>query len=143
MFTRTATAPAATAKTRRGLGDQPRLLAQSIIASPRQHSPIETYMTLSAITSGRCGAPRSLATDVSGKSTGEVAALGTGAVAHRPTNATPPRPTADRMTAGSGRASGLCESTRMRAPITASTRPPGIGGSASLGADAVPAAEAV
>ena len=70
MFTSTATAPAATAKTRRGFGDQPRLLAQSIIASPRQHSPIETYMMRSATASGRCGAPRSLATDVSGSSTG-------------------------------------------------------------------------
>ena len=45
---------------------------------------------------------------------------------------TPPRPSAERITAGSGRASGLCESTRMTTPIAASTRPPGIGGSASL-----------
>src|ERR1700678_2039470 len=107
MLTSTAMAPTAVQKTRRGFGDQPPLLAHSIIASPRQHNPIETYMTLSAITSGRCGAPRFLATDVSGKSTGEVAALGTGAVAHRPTNATPPRPRAERITAGSGRGSGV------------------------------------
>ena len=66
-----------------------------------------------------------------------------GAVAHRPTNATPPRPRADRITAGSGRASGLCESSRMMTPIAASTRPPGIGGSASLGAGAVSGSAAV
>src|ERR1700761_7577814 len=100
MFTRTATAPVAVQKILRGFGDQPRLLAHSIMASPRQHSAIDTYMMRSATASGRCGAPRSLATEVSGSSTGGVATLAAGAVAHRPTNATPPRPRADRITAG-------------------------------------------
>ncbi len=40
------------------------------------------------------------------------------------------------MTAGSGRARRLCERTRMMTPIAASTRPPGIGGSASLAGSA-------
>src|ERR1700742_2596545 len=104
MFTRTATAPAAVRKTLRGFGDQPRLLAHSIMARPRQHTVIETYMIRLAARSGRCGAPRFRATEVSGSSTGGVATLGRGAVAHRPTNATPPRPRALSSTAGSGRA---------------------------------------
>src|ERR1700759_4503007 len=91
MFTTTATTPAAVQKTFRGFGDQPRLLAHSIMARPRQHSVIDTYMTRLPTRSDRCGAPRSRATEVSGKSTGGVATLGVGAVAHRPTNATPPR----------------------------------------------------
>src|SRR5215475_6791408 len=93
MFTRTATAPAAVQKTRRGLGDQPRLLAHSIMARPRTHSPTDAYMMRFATMSGRCG-----------------------------------------VTAGSGRASRLWARTRMSRPISASTRPPGMGGSASLGA---------
>src|SRR5215472_8805189 len=105
MFTRTATAPAAVQKTRRGLGDQPRLLAHSIMARPRTHSPTDAYMMRFATMSGRCGAPAFLASDVSGSSTGGVATLGWGAVAHSPTNATPPRPSALSVTAGSGRAS--------------------------------------
>ena len=134
MFTRTATAPAAVQKTFRGLGDQPRLLAHSIMARPRQHSVIEAYMIRLATRLGRCGAPRSRASEVSGRSTGGVATLGRGAVAHRPTNATPPRPSALSITAGSGRARRLCESTRMSSPMRASTRPPVSGGSASRGA---------
>src|ERR1700761_5276419 len=106
MFTRTATAPAAVQKTLRGFGDQPRLLAHSIMARPRQHSVIETYMTRLPTRLDRCGAPRSRATEVSGRSTGGVATLGAGAVAHRPTNATPPRPSAVRITAGDGRGRG-------------------------------------
>ena len=39
-----------------------------------------------AARSGRCGAPRSRATEVSGSSTGGVATLGWGAVAHSPLN---------------------------------------------------------
>src|SRR5579863_3481516 len=101
MFTSTATAPAAVQKTLRGLGDQPRLLAHSIMARPRQHSAIETYMIRLAARSGRCGAPRSRATEVSGSSTGGVATLGQGAVAHSPLNATPEMPSALRMIAGS------------------------------------------
>src|SRR5215469_13452924 len=101
MFTSTAIAPAAVQNTFRGLGDQPRLLAHSIIARPRQHSPIEAYMVRFATMSGRCGAPAFLATAVSGGSTGGVATLGCGAVAHRPTNATPPMPRALSVTAGS------------------------------------------
>src|SRR5215467_13856919 len=134
MFTSTATAPAAVQKTRRGLGDQPRLLAHSIMARPRQHSPTDAYMMRFATMSGKCGAPAFLASDVSGSSTGGVATLGWGAVAHSPTNATPPRPSALSVTAGSGRASRLWARTRMSRPISASTRPPGMGGSASLGA---------
>ncbi len=133
MFTSTATATAAVRKILRGLGDQPRLLAHSIIARPRQHSVIEVYMIRLAARSGRCGAPRFRATEVSGSSTGGVATLGWGAVAHRPLNATPAMPSALRMTAGSGRASGLCDSTRISRPIKASTLPPVIGGSASRG----------
>src|ERR1700722_4857081 len=106
MFTRTATAPAAVQKTLRGLGDQPRLLAHSIMARPRQHSVIEMYMMRLAARSGRCRAPRFRATDVSGSSTGGVATLAWGAVAHRPLKATPARPSALRITAGSGRAKG-------------------------------------
>ena len=89
-----------------------------------------------ATRSGRCGAPRFRATEVSGSSTGGVATLGRGAVAHSPTKATPPSPSALRITAGSGRARRLCERTRMIRPMNSSTRPPVIGGSASLGASA-------
>ncbi len=133
MFTRTATAPAAVQKTFRGLGDQPRLLAQSIMARPRQHSVIDTYMITLAARSGRCRAPRSRATEVSGRSTGGVATLGWGAVAHSPLNAMPARPSALSSTAGSGRARGLCDRTLMSLPMRTSTRPPVSGGSASLG----------
>ena len=69
---------------------------------------------------------------MSGSSTGSVAALAPGAVAHSPVNTTSPSPSADSDTAGSGRASGLDLSARMSTPIMASTRPPGIGGSASF-----------
>src|SRR6478672_13688121 len=92
MFTSTATAPAATAKTLRGLGDQPRLLAHSSMARPRQHSVTDAYMIRLATRSGRCGAPWFRAKLVSGRSTGGVATLGVGAVAQSPTNATPPTP---------------------------------------------------
>src|ERR1700738_1226284 len=102
MFTRTATAPAAVQKTLRGLGDQPRLLAQSIMARPRQQSVMETYMITLAATSGRCRAPRFRAIEVSGGSPGAVATLGWGAVAHSPLTAMPARPSALRVTAGSG-----------------------------------------
>src|SRR5450756_1827559 len=85
MLTTTATAPAAARKTRRGFGDQPRLLAHSIMASPRQQSAIDAYMMRLAIGLGRCGVPRSRATEVSGRSTGGVATLCSGAVAHSPT----------------------------------------------------------
>src|SRR4030088_1759200 len=98
MFTRTATAPAAVQKTFRGLGDQPRLLAQSIMARPRQHSVIDTYMMTVAAKSFGCRAPRSRATGVSGRSTGGVATLGWGAVAHSPLTATPAMPSALRIT---------------------------------------------
>ena len=70
---------------------------------------------------------------MSGSSTGSVAPPVAGAVAQSPVKATSPSPSADSDTAGSGRASGLCSSTRMSTPIIASTRPPGIGGSASFG----------
>jgi hypothetical protein len=103
------------------------------MARPRQHSVIEVYMIRLAARTGRCGAPRSRATEVSGRSTGGVATLGCGAVAHSPLNATPSRPSALSSTAGSGRARGLCERTLMSLPMRASTRPPVSGGSASLG----------
>src|ERR1051326_4616601 len=92
MFTSTATAPAAIAKTFFGLGDQPWLLAHSIIARPRAHSPMDTYMITLAGSSPRRGKPARLASSVSGSFTGKVAALGFGAVAQKPTNATPSRP---------------------------------------------------
>src|SRR3984957_10566556 len=133
VFTRTATAAAAVQKTWRGLGDQPRLLAQSIMARPRQHRVIDTYMITLAARLFRCRAPRSRATDVSGRSTGAVATLGWGAVAHSPLTAMPARPSALSSTAGSGRARGLCGRNRMTGPMRASTRPPVSGGSASLG----------
>src|ERR1700756_5798590 len=119
MFTSTATAPAAVQKTFRGLGDQPRLLAHSIMASPRQHSVIEVYMIRLAARSGRCRAPRLRATEVSGSSTGGVATLGWGAVAHRPLTALPARPRALSSTAGSGRARRLCERALVSLPIHA------------------------
>src|ERR1700749_1782372 len=84
MFTRTATAPAAVQKTLRGLGDQPRLLAQSIMARPRQHRVIDTYMITLAARLFRCRAPRSRATDVSGRSTRAEATRGLGAGGPRP-----------------------------------------------------------
>ena len=84
----------------------------------------------------RIGAPSRLASAVSGSSTGSVASLAPGAVAHSPVNAIIPSPSADTATAGSGRASGLDLSARISTPIMASTRPPGIGGSASLVAGA-------
>ena len=62
MFTSTATAPAAIPKTFCGFGDQPRLLAHSIIARPRQHSPTDTYMMTLRAGHASCGAPRSRAT---------------------------------------------------------------------------------
>src|SRR5580693_1174054 len=133
MFTRTATVAAAAANALRGLGFQPWLLAHSIIARPRQHKLIDRYMMTSATSSGRCAVPRLRARSVSGSKTGGVSALDFGAVAQRPTNAIPARPSALSVTAGSGRARGLVESTLMRRPIRASTRPPGIGGSASFG----------
>src|SRR5580693_7617775 len=133
MLTSTATAATAVQKTFRGLGDQPRLLAHSIIARPRQHSAIEGYMIRLATRTDRCGVPRLRATEVSGKSTGGVATLGWGAVAHSPLKATPARPSALSSTAGSGRARRLCDSTRMSSPMRASTRPPVSGGSASRG----------
>ena len=78
------------------------------------------------------GAPSRRARAVSGSNTGSAASLAPGAVAHSPTNASSPSPSTDSDTAGSGRASGLDFSVRMSTPISASTRPPGIGGSASL-----------
>ena len=83
------------------------------------------------------GAPSRCASAVSGSSTGSVASLAPGAVAHSPVKATSPSPSADSDTAGSGRASGLDASARMSTPIIVSTRPPGIGGSASFVACAV------
>ena len=82
--------------------------------------------TVAAPTSGRASA-------VSGSRTGSVDPPVAGAVAQRPVKATSPSPSADNDTAGSGRPSGLDASTRMSTPIVASTRPPGIGGSASFG----------
>ena len=76
MFTSTAIPAAAVQKTLRGFGDQPRLLAHSIIARPRAHKATEKYMMKLATRSGRCGAPRFRATVVSGSSTGGVATLG-------------------------------------------------------------------
>src|SRR5579862_7525489 len=103
MLTSTARAAADTAKTLYGLGDQPRwLLAHSIIAKPRQHSPIEVYMMALDGSLPRCGMPIWRARLVSGSRTGGVATLGCGAVAQRPTNATPARPSALSTTAGSG-----------------------------------------
>src|SRR3954454_20026355 len=134
MFTSTATAPAATAKTFFGLGAQPWLLAHSIIARPRPHSPMDTYMMTLAGSSPRRGKPALDASSVSGSLTGKVAGLGTGAVAHSPTNATPSSPRTLSVIAGRGRARGLCARTLITRPISASTRPPGMGGSASLGA---------
>ena len=94
------------------------------------------YM-MTLVTSGEsAGVPSWCASAVSGSSTGRVAALAPGAVAHSPVNVTSPNPSADSDTAGSGRASGLDLSARMSTPIIASTRPPGIGGSASFVATA-------
>src|ERR1700744_606933 len=111
MLTRTATVAAAGANTLRGLGDHPWLLAHSIMARPRQHKMIDTYMRAPATTSGRCGVPRLRAAAVSGRSTGGAAMLDFGAVAHRPTKATPARPSALRVTAGRGRARGPSDRT--------------------------------
>ena len=136
MFTTTATTAAADQKTRRGFGCQPRLFAHSIPARPRQQSVMAVYM-MTLVTSGdSTGAPSWCASAVSGSSTGSVASLAPGAVAHSPVNASSPSPSADSDTAGSGRASGLDLSARMSTPIIASTRPPGIGGSASFVATA-------
>src|ERR1700751_2714011 len=103
MFTTTATAPAAVQKTFRGLGDQPRLLAQSMMARPRTHSTIETYMLTVVTSLGSVGPPRLRATDVSGRITGGEAEVGLGSeLAHRPLKATPTRPRALSSTAGNG-----------------------------------------
>ena len=69
---------------------------------------------------------------MSGSSTGSVASLAPGASAHSPVKTTSPSPSADSDTAGIGRLSGLDASAWMSVPIIASTRPPGIDGSASF-----------
>src|SRR5579872_12852 len=134
MFTTTATTATADQKTRRGFGCQPRLLAHSIPARPRQQNVIAGYMMKLVTVPESTGAPRRRVSALSGSSTGSVASLAPGAVAHSPTKASSPSPSADSDTAGSGRASGLDFIVRMRTPISASTRPPGIGGSASCAA---------
>ena len=90
------------------------------------------YMMKLVAKADSAGAPSRCASAVSGSITGSVASLAPGAVAHSPVKATSPSPSADSDTAGSGRPSGLNESARMSTPIIASTRPPGIGGSASF-----------
>src|SRR5215472_18396320 len=126
MFTSTAMAAVAVQRTLRGLGDQPWLLAQSIIASPRPHSPMDGYMMALDGSFPRCGIrPVRWARALSGSSTGGVAMVGLGTEAHKPTNATPRRPRALSVTAGSGRARGLWARTLISWPIRASTLPPG------------------
>src|ERR1700722_9426154 len=136
MFTTTATTATADQKTPRGFGCQPWLLAHSIPARPRQQNVMAGYMIPLVTPADSAGAPSRRASAVSGSSTGNAASLAPGAVAHSPTNASSPSPSADSDTAGSGRASGLDFSLRMSMPISASTRPPGIGGSASLAGSA-------
>src|SRR5579859_3983151 len=145
MFTTTATTATADQKTRRGFGCQPRLLAHSIPARPRQQNVMAGYMMTLVTAPDKTGAPSRRVSALNGSSTGSVASLAPGAVAHSPTNASSPSPSADNDTAGSGRASGLDFIVRMSTPISASTRPPGIGGSASwagcaAGSDALVAA---
>jgi hypothetical protein len=142
-FTTTATTAAADQKTRRGSGCQPRLLAHSIPARPRQQNVMAGY-TMALVTSAEStGASSRRASAVSGSNTGSVASLAPGAVAHSPVKTSSPSPSADSDTAGSGRASGLDLSVRMSTPISASTRPPGIGGSASFGACAATGSDAL
>ena len=143
MFTTTATTAAADQKTRRGSGCQPRLLAHSIPARPRQQNVMAGYMMALVTSADSTGAPSRRARAVSGRNTGSVASLAPGAVAHSPVKASSPSPSADSDTAGSGRASGLDLSARMSTPISASTRPPGIGGSASLAGCAAAGSDAL
>src|SRR5580692_5269494 len=130
MFTTTATVATADQKTPRGFGCQPRLLAHNIPARPRQQNVMAGYMMPLVTPADSAGAPSRWARAVSGSNTGSAAALAPGAVAHSPTN-------------GSGRASGLDFSLRMSMPISASTRPPGIGGSASLAGCAAAGSDAL
>ena len=136
MHTTTATTTTAIQNTRRGAGCQPRLLAHSIPARPSAHSVMPPYIKTLITSLERTGAPSRLASLVSGSSTGSVASLAPGAVAHSPVKAIMASPSADSVTAGSGRESGLPLSARISTPIMASTRPPGIGGSASFVAGA-------
>src|SRR5215469_10777448 len=108
MLTSTAMTAVAVQRTFFGLGDQPWLLDQSIIASPTPHNRMEGYMMALDGSFPRCGRkPVRWASALSGSSTGGVAMVGLGTEAHRPTKATPRRPRALSVTAGSGRARGL------------------------------------
>src|SRR5258708_13381099 len=77
-----------------GFGDQPWLLAHSIIAKPRAHSPVDTYMMMLAGSSPRLGKPAWRPRPVSGSFTGGVAALPSGARPPRPTTPPPTTPPA-------------------------------------------------
>src|SRR5580658_162000 len=143
MFTTRPTAAAPVAKTRRGFGCQPRLWAHSIPATPRAQNVMAGYMMALVTSADRTGAPSWRASAVSGRNTGSAASLAPGAVAHSPVKASSPSPSTDSDTAGSGRASGLDLSVRISTPISASTRPPGIGGSASLAGCAAAGSDAL